>query len=470
MKRIFVSFVLIGVLVIVVFLGVSALMGNKPRPRRAQPHLRAVRARAPKIQPVTNKRVTIVGYGTAQPRTRLEIAPRVSGEIIYKSDAFRSGRLVRGPGNDQTPGEVLFRLDPEPFQLSVDNAQQGVALLEAQLASLKQEQANLQATQKLQEEMVLLEKKQIERVQSVFKRGVGTQNEVDLARATYLTRQNQLQETQNQLRLIPQRRRVLEVQLEDARVKLRQAKLDLGYATYRCPVTGRILNAEAELGEQVQAGQVCGEMYGTDRMEILVSIPAADIRWLDPSSLKACIEQNPDRKGAKLIEARVTWSVPGGRTLAWSGGVERIEAGVEARTRTAGVIVAVDNTKQADRNRDDFYQLDINMYCKVTIFGRVVPKAFLLPRSAVQPDDTVFVAQPDAKVHTGYRLEKRKIEIARFTDNQAMVLAGGGLHAGDRVVLQAPPKAVLGMALKVMDTAETPETRPATLPTTNESQ
>ncbi|MBN1556309.1 MAG: HlyD family efflux transporter periplasmic adaptor subunit [Phycisphaerae bacterium] len=465
MKRILVSIVLAAVLLGAAGLGLVAMAKHKPQPRRAPARNRAVRVQAPPVQVIINKRVEIVGYGAAQPRTRLEIAPRVTGQIVYTSDAFRSGRMVRGPSKDDPKGEVLFRIDPEPFQLAVENAREGISLLEAQLASLEQEHKNLQSTYKLLEEMTQLEKQQLERVQSLHKRGVGTINEVDVARAKYLTTRNQLQATQNERQMIPRRKSVLEAQLQAARVKHRQAKLDLEYATYRCPVTGRIIRADAELGEQVQAGQTCGELYGTERMEIPVSIPAGEIRWLDPAALKACSEQNPNPEGGNTIDALVSWSIPGGRTLEWTGTVERIEAGVQAQTRTAGLIVCVDNTQQDDRRQDDFFQLDMNMYCKVTILGRVIPKAYIIPRGAVQPDGTVWIAQPKKDDTSKYRLEKRKIEIARFTDNQAMILPDGGLKQDDRVLPQAPPKAVIGMELDVQGT--TPTTTPATAPTVN---
>lgn len=464
MKRIFVTLILAGVLLGVVVFGVVTMTRNKPQPQRAQPRAYAARVQAPPIQVLLNKQVEIIGYGAAQPRTRMDLAPRITGEVVYKSDAFRSGRTVRGPEKGKSEGEVLFRIDPKPFQLAVDSAQQGISLLEAQLASLEQEKTNLESTQTLLEEMTQLEKQQLERVQSVHKRGVGTQNEVDIAQAKYITTRNNLQATQNQLRMIPERRLVLEAEREAARVKLRQATLDLGYTTYRCPATGRVIRAEVELGEQVQAGQVCGELYGTENMEIPVAIPSSDIRWLDPEAVKACIEQNPDRSNGKVIAVRVSWSIPGGQTLEWAGTVERIEAGVQAQTRTASLIVSVDNPAQDGSESDDFIRLDINMYCKVMILGRVVPESFLLPRNAVQPDGTVYIAQPDPRVHSGYRLEQRKIEVARFTDNQAMILPDGGLSAGDRVVLQAPPKAVLGMALDMAEPLPSPTTTPTTTP------
>ncbi|MBN1942446.1 MAG: HlyD family efflux transporter periplasmic adaptor subunit, partial [Phycisphaerae bacterium] len=444
--------------------GILEMARNKPQPRHAPPRPRAARVQAPPIQASRDHRVEIVGYGAVQPRTRLEIAPRVTGEIVFKSDAFRSGRRVQGPSEEHPQGEVLFRIDPKPFQLAVENAQQGVVLLEAQLASLEREKSNLQATEKLLEEMNQLEKQQLERVQSLRKRGVGTENEVDVARAKYLTTRNNLQTTENQLRMIPQRRAVLEAELQAARVKLRQTKLDLSYATFHCPVTGRVIGVEAELGEQVQAGQICGELYGTDRMEIPVSIPAGDIRWLDPKALKASIEQDPNWDDGEKIHVRVSWSIPGGRTLEWTGVVERIEAGLQAQTRTASLIVCVDNTKQPDQHRDDFFRLDINMYCKVMILGRVVPEAFFLPRGAILPDGAVYIAQPDPKSESGFRLQRRKVEVARYTDNQAMILPGGGVTEGDRVLLQAPPKAVVGMALDIIEPPKAPRSAPTTAP------
>lgn len=467
MKRILVSLVFILLLLGMVAGGVVVMRNRKPQPRRAPSGVHAIRVVARPLTPRRNFQVEIIGYGAAQPRTRLEIAPRVAGEIIATSDAFRSGRMVQGPTKTKPQGEMLFRIDPEPHRLAVKNAKQGVLLLEAQLASLDQEKANLEATRKLQEKMAQLDKQQLERVQSIRARGVGTDNEVDIAQAKYLTTRNGLQATQNQWKMIPQRRGVLEAELGAAKVKLEQAQLDLDDTTYRAPVTGRVIRAEAELGEHVQVGQVCGELYGTDRMEIPVSISTSDVRWLDPVALKASIEQNPGAQKHAVIRAKASWSIPGGRVLEWNGTVGRIEAGLQAQTRTARLIVCIDNTQQANLNRDDFFQLDLNMYCKVTILGRVAPEAFLLPRNAIQPDGTVYLAEPDTKNPDGterFRLTRREVKIVRYTDDQAMILPGGGLQAGDRVITTPLAKPVIGMTINVM--TPKPTTKPTTAPTT----
>lgn len=423
--------------------GVAALMVSlRKTPPTRQPRRPVTRVLAPAVEIDRDFRVRVVGYGSARPRVQVDIAPRVAGQIVEKSEDFFSGRIVRGPQQDGTTGQRLFRIDPAPFQLAVEDAREGEALLEAQIRKIEQEQANLTASRKLEAEQVQLDKQQLERVQALEQQGAGTQNEIDQARSALLASQTRLQQIKNQLAMLPLRKKELEVQLRAARIRRKQAELDLSYTTVRSPMTGRIIVCELDIGEQVQPGQVCGEMYGLGEMEIPVSVPAADLPWLgigldDPDLAE-------DRKPAALVE----WAESGtDRVLRWEGHVERIEGGLEARTRTARLVVRVRNDPQQQSGSDNYRPLDRNMYCKVTILGRSIPKAFLLPRSALLGEREVYLIQDG-------RLALRRLDVARFTDSLAMILPGGGLKAGDRVILNYLPKPVLGMRIEPIEPAD----------------
>jgi len=77
----------------------------------------------------------------------------------------------------------------------------------------------------------------------------------------------------------------------------------------------------------------------------------------------------------------------------------------------------------------------------VDIDGHVLANAAILPRSAVHGDDTVWVLD-------GKRLCFRKVDVARFFDDNAMIQ--GGLNDGERVVLTPIDTVTDGMVVRMI--------------------
>jgi len=439
-SRVIVSIVLIAVLLAVAAGGSVALIMLRQPPPKHQPKPVVQTVVAPPMKAVDHV-IQVVGYGSVRPRLRLQIAPLVAGEVVERTGRFYSGQYVRG---GEKP-DVLFRIDSEEYDLAASSAKEKAALLEAQLTKLAQEEANLRAIETVEDEQVTLSERQLARTRDVVASAAGTTNEVELAKADLLVFTKQVQTTRNLLAMIPQRRKELEVQLRSARIALQQAELDVKRTTVASPVDGRVIRCSVEMGEHVQVGQVCGELYSTTEMEIPISIPAGDLQWLSDNGRGDDV--------APSSEATVLWTEPGSRTThRWVGMVSRLEAGLQAGTRTAVLVVQVDDTKQpeSEENRPISGRplLDLNMYCKVVVDGRKLDKAFVVPRSAIQPGNFVYVVEDG-------RLNKQEVQVARFTEDEALILPGKGLSDGDRVILSYIPKPVHGMQLTILDAEHT---------------
>jgi len=429
--------ILVSTGLIVVLLGAATgaallLIGLRKSPPKHQPARVAQKVVAPPQRAAADHVIQVVGYGSVRPRVQLNIIPRVGGEVIERSERFYSGRTVRG-GDDP---DVLFRIDPEPYDLDVVVARQRVAMLAAQMDRLDQDKTNLTAIEAVEAEQVVLSQRQLERNREVVASMAGTDNELELAEAALLVLRKQLQITRNQLAALPQRRRELQAELNSAQADLKRAELHRKWTEVRSPVDGRIIDCDVEVGESVRAGDICGALYSTEIMEIPVSVPAGDLQWLAED-------------GDGMSEATVVWTEPlSGTTYRWAGTLDRREAGLQAGTRTAVLVVRVDNTDQppptdpASLNGRPL--LDLNMYCKVVVDGRRVARAFLLPRSAIQPSGFVYVAVDG-------RLAMREVTVARYTAEQALILPGGGLAEADRVILSYVPRPVDGMSVTVVD-------------------
>lgn len=440
-KHVVVSILLMVLLLSAAGALVAWMIATRAEPKEATPRRSVPIVLAPPVEPNEDYRVRITGFGSARPRVRLRIAPQVAGEVVARAAEFLSGRFVR-------KGQVLFQVDKTDYALARDAADRQIDLLNVQLQRLATEEANLTASRRIEQRRVELAREQIDKVRRLLTRGAATQQDVDNAEEAALLRDSQLQTVLNQIALIEPQRRQLQAELEVAKVRLAQAQTDLSRTEVLSPVTGRVLDCSVEAGERVAVGQTCGEIYGTEVMDVPVPIPASDLAWLGWS---------PDANAPRdPVPATVVWERGEGRPIRWRGAVGRVEAGLAAQTRTASVVVEVRN----DRRAPDQPALDLNMFCTVTILGRALPKAYLLPREAILPDQSVYV------VNSG-RLRKRPVRIARLTGERAMLLPGGGVEAGDRVVLRYVPKPVEGMQVRVVDRLPAPlapAAGPATAP------
>ena len=80
------------------------------------------------VAPVIQKDVPIEGQwvGTLDGYVNAQIQPQVSGYLIRQN--YREGSFVR-------KGQVLFEIDPRPFQAALDQAKGQLAQAEAQMAN-----------------------------------------------------------------------------------------------------------------------------------------------------------------------------------------------------------------------------------------------------------------------------------------------------------------------------------------------
>ena len=117
---------------------------------------------------------------------------------------------------------------------------------------------------------------------------------------------------------------------------------------------------------------------------------------------------------------------------------------VDPRTRTVGVIVAVDNPyRQAIAGERP--PLVKNMYVEVEVRGRPRPGAVVIPRGALYGRE-VRIAD------TENRLRIREVEVDFIQTN--FVVVASGLEAGERVVVTDLPFAADGMRLAPVDDEE----------------
>jgi multidrug efflux pump subunit AcrA (membrane-fusion protein) len=122
----------------------------------------------------------------------------------------------------------------------------------------------------------------------------------------------------------------------------------------------------------------------------------------------------------------------------WKGRFDRLSDTIDPQTRTVGAIVTVEGAVQKVE-AGVRPLLTKNMFVEVEVRGKSLPGRLVIPRSALHVD-RVYVVNADS------RLEIRKVEIAFFQTNFAVLKSG--LRVSERVVVSDLIPAIAGMKLK----------------------
>ncbi len=192
--------------------------------------------------------------------------------------------VLVGENDDVEMGAILFRLNAEPYQITLDRT-------EAKLAATKQEINELRAIyrQKIAELNVLRSdidylKNEYGRQQKLKKRGVVSQARLDEARQNVNNAKQRIlairQEISRALaRLggdtkLPTNRhpRVMEARAERAR-----AALELSRTVISAPETGVVTNISLEPGEFVKAGTPIFSVVATDQIWVEANLKETDL-------------------------------------------------------------------------------------------------------------------------------------------------------------------------------------------------
>jgi RND family efflux transporter MFP subunit len=408
------------VIVLVMAMVIAAVLVTlKPEAERRVPVekgqlVEVMPARAEKIN------MLIEAYGTVRPREALKIIAQVRGQIIDVDPTFEEGGFIR-------KGHLLIQIDPRDYQLEVERRQVQIQQVEAEIKRLHQEVRNLKIRIKIARSDTALANKEVVRLKRLVGKKVVAQSSVDRTEQKYLASFERLQGLKNQLALTGPQKEQLQAQLAMARVLLKEAHLALERTKVVAPFDGWVLEKTIEAGQHVNAGQYLGRIYYDGGLETEVNISVKDLKWfpaglLDLTALKTDIIFDND-----------------GDRYHWKGRVSRVKAQMEEKTRTLPVVVEIDESLDPAKNLNR-QLLRPGIFVTVTIKGREVDNAYVLPRHVVHSGDVVYIV--DAEY-----LKIKPVQVLRtFKDT---VIISEGLEDGDLIVKSPLPSAMEGMRVRL---------------------
>lgn len=328
--------------------------------------------------------------GTLEPSVNASIQARVQGYLVAQN--YQEGHVVR-------KGDLLFQINPVPFEVA--------------LAQAKADLAQAEAAAK-QAEIVS------KRTTDLFVRNATSEQERDNASLQFAAA------TAN---------------VEGQRAAVRQAQLNLDYASVTSPIDGIAGFAHAQVGDLVGPSTgVLTTVSSVDPIKAYFTVP--DQRYVAYTQRWA---GNPEGRLEHERNLEFELILADGSTYSHKGKLFAVANDVDVRTGAQRIATVFPNPDNSLRG---------GQFARVRMRAEIRHDALLVPQRAVtdlQGNFQVIVVGP------GEKAEIRPVKMGRRIGQRWIV--ENGLMPGERVVVEGLTKVRAGMTLK-----PAPWTPPAAVP------
>lgn len=409
--------VIIGILILIV--GGCGQQSPSTGPPPAGPPEVAVVTIEPKRLVVT----TELAGRTAAHRVA-EVRPQVGG-IIQK-------RLFT-EGADVKTGQVLFQIDPAPFQAAYDNAaanlaamrkaaERAGAALRAGLAGVARQQATLDFARTNRD-----------RFDELAKEGAVSAIQRDQALTEAAVAEAAIRAVEAQVESDRAAVAAAEAAIEQAAAALETYRINLGYTAVTAPISGRVGRAAVTEGALVTAHQPVA----------LATVQQLDPMYVDlPQSTTEVLRLRQRLQEGRLaregeVRSRVRLVLEDGAKYPQEGELQFRDVTVDPSTGSVILRAVFPNPKGL---------LLPGMFVRATVEEGINPRALLIPQQAVSRDHK---GNPLALVvDAAGKVQQRQLTLDRAIGDAWLV--SSGLAAGERVIVEGMLKARPGAPVKAV--------------------
>lgn len=282
----------------------------------------------------------------------VDVRARVAGFLIERK--FDEGRAVK-------KGDLLFVIDPKPFE-----------------EELKQAQSGLEYNQALYDKA----SKDLERFKKLFNEGVVSRDEFESYQTQAATYQ---------------------AQLADNKAKVENARIQLGYTKIYSPINGVIGRVQVDVGNLVGQGEntLLATISTTDPVYVSFSVSESDY-----------IRAMRDKKARGAGEMPIRMILADGGEYNQPGRFDMVDPTIDPKTGTLGIRVLFPNPDN---------MLKPGQYAKVRVRVSNHSDAVVVPVQAimdVQGMKSVFLVDPDGTIRN------QPVKLGSESMNLAVVAEG----------------------------------------------
>ena len=352
---------------------------SKPVPKPPQVSVTEVtQATVPIIYPFS---------GTVQAVKYVDIIPRVTGYITQRK--FVEGSLVQ---QDQ----LLYEIDPRPFQAALDGAQADLTRSEAQLTLWTGE---------------------VKRYTDLAKQGAGSEQQKEEAVA---------------------KEAETKANIEQDKANIETAKLNLEYTKLTAPFKGRIQNTKRNVGQLVEAETtVLTSLVQIDPIYVEFKVTRNELFDMQRAASGSLTGQKTDISN---IEFKLL--LPNGQEYSHVGTLDYMSSEINPATDTLMVRGVIANP--ADKANSE--SLISGQYVPVRVILGETPNSLLVPKTAVvesQLGEQIYV------VNDASQVEIRNVTVGTLYQEQYVITSG--LKLGEKVIVEGTQKVRAGMTVTIQN-------------------
>jgi RND family efflux transporter MFP subunit len=381
---------------VVVLIFFATRSGAKPAPHSTP-------APVVEVASVQQKDVPVYGewIGTLAGQVNANVKAQVSGYLL--SQNYKEGSYVK-------KGELLFEIDPRPFQASLDQAKGQLAQAQAQLGQYEAQLATAQANE-------LKSQLDVEKYGPLAKADAVSKQDLDNAVQTNLANKAQVQAANAAIG-------AAKAQIQANQAAVETATINLDFTRIVSPIDGVVGIAQAQVGDLVSPGS-----------GILTTISTLDpIRDYFSVSEQEYLSLRKQTLGSIAEHWKLELILADGSTNAHPGEFYFADRQVNQNTGAIQLAALFANPGNVLRP---------GQYGKVRAIMRVQKNALLIPQAAVneqQGSYLVDVVGSDGKVAV------RPVQVGERTG--MMWVIQDGLKPGERVIVEGQQNLKPGMAVE----------------------
>ncbi|WP_390889023.1 efflux RND transporter periplasmic adaptor subunit [Rhodopirellula halodulae] len=377
-------------------------------------------------KPVTKKIVEWDAFtGRLEAVDLVEVRARVSGYL--QSVHFDEGQIV-------DKDDLLFIIDPRPFEAELSAAQAKLQQSESQLQQAKALTEVAKANLLQSEAQLNLAQVRYRRVQRLVQQNASSQDELDDREAEFLKAKADIEGVKASLNSAESAIATAEAEIEVARAGVETAKLNLQYTRIRAPITGRISRKYVTEGNLIAGGSSTSSLLTTitSVQPIYAVFDATEQDVLKYERLA----RSGERESSRVAKNPVFLGLVDEQGFPHHGHMDFVDNSFDANTASMRARAVFANEDQ---------MLFPGMFARVRIPGSAAHDAVLIPDSAIGTDQSsqyVYVVV-DGKI------QRRSVETGPIIDGLRVIREG--LDGTESLVIEGLMQARVDAEVNVKD-------------------
>jgi multidrug efflux system membrane fusion protein len=358
--------------------------------------------------------VELRALGTVEATQSTPVRAQIGGTIMEVR--FREGEAVRS-------GQVLFQIDPRPYEATLRQLHADLARQEAQARLADAQVRNAEAQVRNAEAQLRNAETQVKRYEELVQKDFVTKEQYDQRRTDADAARAAVDASRATLDANRAAAQAAKEAAQSNRASIENARLQLGYATIRSPVSGQTGSLLAKQGDLIKANDT--------QLVVVNQLQPILVRFTVPEASLPEVQKYRQRG---TLQVRVT---PPGAPQPRLGRLAFVDNAVDPTTATIALKAQFDNTDHA---------LWPGQFLDVTLVLQTLKNVVVVPSQAIQTGQQgpyVFV------VDAGGAANVRPVEPGAAAGERTVVQKG--LAAGETVVVDGQLRLTPGARVSVKE-------------------